>query len=246
MHNRTTAPFTLVELLVVIAIIAILASMLLPALGKARDSAKQMKCLSSLKQMGMGMALYASQSNDYNVPLSDPNSGGKRWYENLAYAKLVGMKYCSWSPYGWDKNFVCPLATRTDWTDANYRNIQFVYGMTYWNATVVPNATATEGWNIEKVTFMPKVKSPSHRFLFDERANCGEAAPAAGSNNLRDPAIANGWWKLGNNSTEKTVAYRHGGDTTANTVYLDGHGVNHRYRNLMSAEYTKYYYPYEL
>ncbi len=167
--------FTLTELLTVIMIIAILASMLLPALMRARNLAGSQKCLNNIKQIGMANTMYISDY-DYAVraePLST-DAPPARWTHILA--GYLGIPKVSAWQFDSAKDiplYMCPASSLNNFADEVQRSIAGKGGISYvTNFWICNNGPDGQGTGVRTSGIKANlVKKPSITFTFLEGAS---------------------------------------------------------------------------
>ncbi len=208
--------FTLIELLVVVAIIAILASLLLPALGRAKAKGKAVQCLNNLKQMGLAMLMYSDDSDGYI-----PRGNGHPWF----------LAYMPYMPEGGTaKDFRAVRIYRcAGYPDTDWRRRQIItYVINAWKFTGPKDKVGSEQEGPSRITAF---EIPSDTIHLTDNENgawrpivTGYQDAITDLNDIWSPAhlpYSEGSTVRRLNPERRVAAGRH--NEGVNSVFLDGH-----------------------
>lgn len=197
--------FTLIELLIVISIIAILAAMLLPALGKARSKARAVQCTNLLSQLGKNAVYYESDYNEWS-----PGGGPSPYFWSYQLRPYYNLEEKT-SSY-WPVRLICPDATgalntpHPDSASTPERNIEMSYGM---NLMDLPDSAS----KLYRGVKLSQVVNPSSKLRFLDGTTRGLTYSCANS--------ASYYRVYGESNSYNMTAYRH--LQRANAAHYDGH-----------------------
>ncbi|MGA3171873.1 MAG: type II secretion system protein [Chthoniobacteraceae bacterium] len=216
-NERRHDGFTLVELLVVIAIIAILASLIFPAVSTARNESKTSQCQSNLSQIGTAFFAFANDNDGY-LPRGDANfaSNGNTYNWAKALNPYIATQNNATNGVVANKVFCCPAAVQPP---ASYNNDVWQYSVTY-AVEEGDSATDANGIDGNGPRRLCTVQQPAKTIMvFDGVTNAGTYSASSSS------SYTNAEADVGMSSPTQTLAlaFRHRGNGSMNALFADGH-----------------------
>lgn len=237
--RRNGQGFTLIELLTVIAIIGILAAILIPVVGRVRESARNAKCVSNLRQLSMGASAYEAENGTF--PRSFTGSGTTGWWNTLR-SYVAGLEVSENANYAANDEIIGEVLECPERAELGEELVKISYAPN-------ENIMVRTGIGLRR---LEQIREPSRMIIFADatqptggRANTSLTLLPGGRHNTAIPSPREADKPLnipvvrdGERGDGTSISFRHNDQLRANVAFVDGHVENFGRNEIRNDQYV--------